>query len=127
MEINLSTEIIHQIIDKSKAFHCKEDVVIPEDENEISEEDYMQILADHDNDMTYREVRDAINDLEPDQQMTLVAVMYLGRGDFSIEEWDDCYAEAEDGWTSHTAEYLLSKPMLADYLEEGLSMLGLEN
>lgn len=123
-EINLSSEIVCQIAARAREFQSKEGVVIPEDPDELNEDDFQQILADHKNDLTYTEVCDAINDLEPDQQMTLVAIMYLGRGDFDVDEWEDCFNEARDGWTTHTAEYLLSHPQVADYLEEGLSLLG---
>lgn len=123
-DIDLNPEIVVEVIKRAREFHAKEGVVFPEDKQEFSEEDYLQILADHENDLTYQEVKLAINDLEPDQQMTLVAIMYLGRGDFALEEWDECLQEAKDGWTTHTAEYLLSKPQVADFLTEGLKLLG---
>ena len=83
----------------------------------------MQVLANHSGDMTYQELRNIINDLEPDQQTQLVALMWLGRGDFSDEEWEDALEQAGDNWNNRTAEYLLATPLLADYLEEGLSMM----
>lgn len=116
-------EIIYAIIDKAREFHGKEGVVIPENPAELNEDDFTQILANHKNDLTHLEVKKVIDDLEPDQQMTLVVIMYLGRGDFSIDEWNACFAEAKRGWTTHTAWYLLSKPHVADYLEEGLNLI----
>lgn len=123
-EIDLNMEIVREIIERAREFQAKEGVVFPENPEELSEDDFMQILADHENDLTYTEVKQAINGLEKDQQIMLVAIMYLGRGDFSLEEWDDCVVEATDGWTNHTAEYLLSKPQIADFLENGLELLG---
>ena len=81
----------------------KRGIVIPENVNEPgeedfmqSEEDFMQILADHQNDLTYLELKDTIENLEPDQQMQLVALMYLGRSDFG--EWkESCCAEIQSG------------------------------
>ncbi len=52
--------------------------------------------------------------------MTLVALMWMGRGDYSIDEWEDAIEQAKDQWTDHTAEYLISTPLLSDYLAEGL-------
>ena len=126
-EIDLNREIIQEIIEHAREFQAKEGVVFPENPEELSEDDFMQILADHENDLTYTEVKQVINGLEKDQQIMLVAIMYLGRGDFSLEEWEDCVAEASNGWTSHTAEYLLSKPQIADFLENGLELLGYES
>ena len=83
-----------------------------------------QVLADHVDDPTFQEVKAAIDDLEPDQQVTLVALMWLGRGDYSADEWDSAVAAAQDGWNERTAEYLLGTPMLADFLSEALDELG---
>ena len=49
--------------------------------------------------------------------------MWIGRGDFDASEWDDALQQARDMWTSHTAEYLLARPLVADFLEEGLVSL----
>ncbi|UCH53870.1 MAG: DUF3775 domain-containing protein, partial [Pseudomonadota bacterium] len=75
-------------------------------------------------DSTFAELTAEINDLEPDQQVTLVALMWLGRGDFDAEEWEDALAQARDQWKPNTAEYLLTTPLVADYLDEGLAQLG---
>ena len=52
----------------------------------------------------------------------MVALMWVGRGDFAAEEWDSARAEAADRWTPRTAEYLLGTPLVADYLSEGLGV-----
>ncbi|HEX6929865.1 MAG TPA: DUF3775 domain-containing protein, partial [Gammaproteobacteria bacterium] len=65
-----------------------------------------------------------IDDLEPVQQAELVSLMWLGRGDYDVDEWEDIRQQAKEQWTEHTAEYLLATPLVADYLEEGLSLLG---
>jgi hypothetical protein len=72
------------------------------------------------------EFRAIVEDLEPDQQQHVVALMWLGRGDFEAEEWDEVVALAEERWSEDTATYLLSHPMLADELEAGLAALGFE-
>jgi hypothetical protein len=46
--------------------------------------------------------------------------MWVGRGDYSLEEWDEALTFAEENWTDHTAGYLIGTPLLADYLAEGL-------
>jgi hypothetical protein len=50
--------------------------------------------------------------------------MWLGRGDFGIEQWESALAEAQRDWTTRTADYLLTTPLVAEYLSEGLSLLG---
>lgn len=117
-------ETVQFTIDKAREFHVKEDVTIPEEPLSPSEDWARQVLADHADDPSYREVKATIDDLEPDQQVTLVALMWLGRGDYSADEWDDAIEVAQDGWNERTAEYLLGTPLLADYLSEGLDELG---
>jgi len=82
------------------------------------------IMTSGSGNLTYLEIEDAINELEPDQQATLVTLMWLGRGDGEAEEWPDLYQQALERRTDYTADYLLQTPLLADYLEEGLSQLG---
>jgi len=65
-----------------------------------------------------------VEDLEPDQLLELVALMWLGRGDYDAEQWDEACSAAQDRKTQRTAEYLISTPLVADYLEEGLDLLG---
>ena len=58
--------------------------------------------------------------------MTLVALMWVGRGDYSLEEWEEALQFAEETWTENTAEYLIGTPLLADYLAEGLQQFETE-
>ena len=46
--------------------------------------------------------------------------MWLGRGDYTLDEWDKALTDAGDSWNPRTAEYLIGTPLLADYLTEGL-------
>jgi hypothetical protein len=50
--------------------------------------------------------------------------MWLGRGDYSIEEWDAALEDATEDYTDRAVEYLLSHPMVSDDLEEGLIAHG---
>jgi len=122
--IELNPENVCFIIDKAREFHAKESVVIPERPLDSSDDWALQTLADHQDDPSYLEAKAAIEDLEPDQQMTMVALMWLGRGDFIMEEWSEALADAKDRWTQYTADYLLGTPLVADYLEEALSLHG---
>lgn len=120
----LNPQIVCFIIDKAREFHVKEAVSIPETPMSPADDWARQVLADHLDDSTYQELRNTIDQLEPDQQVQLVALMWTGRGDFGPEEWDAAFEQAGDAWTEHTADYLIATPLLADYLAEGLDLLG---
>lgn len=58
--------------------------------------------------------------------MCLVALMWLGRGDFTLEDWEDAIATALAAYNARSADYLIATPLVADYLQEGLSLHGYE-
>jgi hypothetical protein len=120
----INPETVCLIVAGIREFQAKEEVVLPEMTDSTSDDWALQVLADHGDDLTYDETRTAIDDLEPDQQIALVALMWIGRGDFLETEWEDAFAAAEENWNPRTAEYLLATPLADDFLEEGLALLG---
>lgn len=122
--LDLNPEIVCFIIQNAHTFHAKEGVVIPEDPSNPGDDWGHQILADHASDFTYLELKTTIDDLEPDQQVTLIALMWLGRGDYDLKDWESALFDAQDSWNNRTAEYLIGTPLLADYLLEALSQHG---
>jgi hypothetical protein len=123
-ELELNPDTVCFLIDKAREFHAKEEVVIPDTPGSPTEDWALQVLADHVDDATYQEFRATVNDLEPDQQHQLVALLWLGRGDYDTAEWDEALAEARRSWTPRTADYLIAHPQLADHLEDALEQLG---
>jgi hypothetical protein len=71
------------------------------------------------------ELASFIRGLNVDEQIDLVALMWLGRGDGSLENWSELRAQAAQAHNNRTATYLIETPMLGDYLEEALSEFGL--
>ncbi len=123
--LNIQPETVCFIITKAREFQAKEGVVIPEDLPDSPSENWaQQMLADHDGDHTLQEVSGAIAELDDDALVELVALMWLGRGDYTLEEWRVAKQDAEASRSDHTAGYLLSHPQVAFYLEEGLNAHG---
>lgn len=125
--LNINSETICFIITKAREFQAKEEIVIPEVPLSPSENWAMQILADHGDDPCAREVTETVKDLEPDQQAELVALMWLGRGDYDLSEWDTAVKDATESMDDITdpGSYLLTHPMVADFLLDGLDQHGL--
>ena len=126
--LDLNPDIVQFVIDKVHEFHSREDVTFPEEnEAEVVNEDLAeQFATDFAGDPYYQELTTTIDDLEPDQQMSLVALMWIGRGDYDLVEWDEALKFAEEAWTTRTAEYLVGTALLADYLAEGLQQFETE-
>jgi hypothetical protein len=72
-----------------------------------------------------RELTSFINAMTEDEQIDLVALMRLGRGDGTIEDWNELRREGAEGRNGGTANYLLGEPMLGDLLADGLDQFGL--
>ena len=73
---------------------------------------------------TDRIIRGYIADLNTDEQVSLVAVMWIGRETFEADDLEEAIATAKAEATAPTEDYLLGETMLADYLEAGLEALG---
>ena len=117
----INKEIICSIIKKAREIDISEDILPPEDPDDLSDAEWKQLLAEYQDDMSYLELRNLINDLEPDQQQDVIALMYIGRGDYDREEWHEAIKQAHLIKKNQRANYLISKNMLADYLIEGLA------
>lgn len=120
--LTISPEKVCYVILKAREFDVQEEA--PGDESE-SDEESLSALASHHDDPTYRELKAFIGSLNQDEQVELVALTWLGRGDASIDEWDDLRSEAARAHNKRTASYLLGKPMLPDHLEDALDQFGL--
>ncbi len=66
-----------------------------------------------------------VRNLDEEEQIELVALAWMGRGDYEAEQWDEAKQAAADRHNDRTAEYLLGIPLLPDYLEEGLAAFDL--
>lgn len=82
------------------------------------------LAEEEEENLTEEELRELIDDLNVDEAADLVALVWIGRGDYDVAEWADAVNEARQRSNKRTSSYLLGLPMLADYLEEGLEAIG---
>jgi Protein of unknown function (DUF3775) len=77
-------------------------------------------------DAAEHEFRGMIAGMNVDERADLLALLYLGRGDFTVQEWDDAVslARQRDSQALHLGNYLVGTPNLPDLLGEGLAALG---
>ena len=122
--LTLSPEIVCFIIMKAREFDAKDEVTEPDPGSNPTDDKEAAVLEDHADDPVVEELTSLINALSLDAQIDLVALTWLGRGDYTADEWDAARAEAARAHNRNTAGYLLGTPLLGDFLEEGLSQLG---
>lgn len=122
--LSISTEAVCFLIVKAREFDVQ-DLATDEDSGSNPADDgEIDVLEEHGDDPVVQEISDFIDALGEEEQVDLVALMRLGRGDGTLADWDDLRNEAQLQHNARTASYLLGEPLVADHLEEGLSQFG---
>src|ERR1700733_7117948 len=119
------TDKVGFIIVKAREFDENVADSDPDEGSNPTDDGNADILEDKAGDGTREELAGAINALNEDEQIELVALAWLGRGTYDLSEWADALQVARDEHNKRTAQYLLGLPMLGDYLEEGLAAFGI--
>lgn len=122
-QLNLNPEFLRSLIFKLRAVMAQEEMVSPDSGSNPSDDERSATLQETPDNLTRAEIEAEVEDLEPDQQAEIVALMWIGRGDLEPEEWDEALALALERSDGPTAAYLLSHPHVADYIDEGLDRL----
>lgn len=123
--LTISSESVCFIIVKAREFDAQDVVTDPDSGSNATDDGTASVLEAHSDDLTQKELVAFINALSDEEQVDLVALLWLGRGDGTMEDWDDLRDEAQRQHNNRTAAYLLGEPLLSDHLEEGLSQFGL--
>ena len=123
-DLAISTESVAFLIVKAREFDAKEANSDPDSGSNAADDNMIDVLEDNGSDPAASEIVGFFKSLTEEEQIDLVALMRLGRGDGGIEDWDDLRHEAAEG-RKRTASYLLGEPLVSDYLAEGLDAFGL--
>ena len=118
--LTIDSEKVARIIAQARMFDAKEEVSDPDSGSNASDDGMVDILEDFAGDSTKDELMECIRGLDEDEQAELVALAWIGRGTYEGSEFEEALLEARRVHNKRTAEYLISLPMLGDYLEEGL-------
>jgi len=120
-DLGISLESVAAIADAARAVQeSEESGALARDE-----EDEEGLDADDDENMDEDALRAFIAELNEDEQASLIALAWIGRGDYTGDEFDEARTLAKERNIRDAAEYLLGIELLADMLEEGLDELGL--
>jgi len=123
-ELAISADKVAFLIEKAREFDVKEGVTDPDSGSNPTDDDMIDVLEDTPDDPVAQEIAGFVDGLTEDEQIDLVALMRLGRGDGTIEEWDELRRETRETQDRSAARSLLGEPLVSDYLAEGLSAFG---
>ena len=113
------------MIEKAREFDVKEGVTDPDSGSNPTDDNMIDVLEDTPDDPVAQEIAGFVNGLTEEEQIDLVTLMRLGRGDGTIEEWDELWRETRETQDRPAARTLLGEPLVSDYLAEGLDAFGL--
>ena len=125
MELGIATDKVCHIIWKARAFDAKEADADPDSGSNATDDGMTDVLENKPDDPVYRELLSFIRALDEEEQISLVALAWVGRGTYDASEWQQALETARTERNARTAEYLLGLPLLGDYLEEGLAAFDL--
>jgi len=120
--LNLPLGEVSFIILKAREYDVKESDSDPDEGSNPIDDGQTDVLADKGDDPVAEELRGAIRSLNDEERVRLVALAWLGRGTYTLDEWKEAIATAKSEHSRRTADYLLSLRLLGDYLEDGLAM-----
>ena len=124
VEISISPEKVCYIIVKAREFDVKVEPVESDPASNPSDDADREILGDYADDPTFEELQQAIADLNYEEVVDLIAITWVGRGDFSRDDFESARGLAMERHRPNSAPYLIGIPNLGDCLEEGLAELG---
>jgi hypothetical protein len=125
-ELSVSLDKVCFVIAKAREFEAKEAPNIPDEASNPSDDRMIEVLEDRPSeDAVLQELRSIIGGMSEDEQIDLVALAWLGRGDAEAEGWQELRSEAARAHNRRTAAYLLAMPLLPTYLQDALAELGL--
>ena len=84
-----------------------------------------EVHEENEHDPVYQEISGVIDDLSVEEQCELIALVWLGRGDATADEFQELIRLARERRSDHTAAYLLAIPLLAEYLGDALEQFGI--
>src|SRR5262245_49815528 len=107
VELAVDPETVCFLIVKAREFDVKVEVDDPDSGSNPSDDGEIDVLEDRRDDPTYAEIMGTLEALNEDELAELVAMTWIGRGDFGRDDWEDAKEQALERGTKGTAEYLL--------------------
>ncbi len=134
VELALSADTVRTIVQKARAvseslpdsYEDGHEGDLAFDTEKLESAHHHEGLAEEEHDdFSESELREIIDDLNVDEKIELVAIAWIGRGDYEQSDFELAFTEARERASSPVSNYLLGLPLLPDYLEAGLEALDL--
>ncbi|MFC0387432.1 DUF3775 domain-containing protein [Muricoccus vinaceus] len=116
VELGISLSAVANIIDAARASEVADDELADE-----AETDPVAAKAEPEGE----DLETQLQELNEDEQASLIALAWVGRGDYEPDEWEEALNLAREKHEADPAGYLTSLDLLGDLLAEGLAAFGI--
>lgn len=124
MTMALPVQTLAFIIEKAREFDAQVDDDDPDSGSNATDDRMVAILEGGPDNPVEQELTATLRNLHDDELTELLAILWVGRGDFDRESWADALRQAREAKNKRIVRYLVGTPMLGDLIEEGLAELG---
>ena len=123
-ELRISTAKVEDFIEAAREVAGK---ITPTTGDQTTTGDDSELVSIEDypgDDARAEEIREFIAGLNVDEQIDLLALIFVGRGDFDIAEWNEAISEAGARIAQRDADYMIGDAALPEYLGAALDAVG---
>lgn len=114
---------IEELVLRFNAVVAKEGTDISDLGGNASDDEVTVTLQETEGDLSRNEITQEIESMNDEQQDALVALFWIGRGDAEPAAWEQTKALARQQHEGLVSRYLLGRPMVGEYLTEGLEKM----
>lgn len=122
-ELILTETVVSNLVLRLRGVQGRDAVSDPNSGSNPIDDGMIDALQTGVGDLSRQVVRQHISELSPQEQIELVAMFWIGRGDFEPAEWVEAVKTAEEQRETPTATYILGQPLAADFIAEGWDKL----
>jgi hypothetical protein len=124
MELTTGLETICRIILRAREYEALVPETDPDEGSNASDDGEVDALEDDGENPSETELRAIVDDLADDEQVEVIALALVGRGDFEAAEWAEALEAATDE-VDAAADWMLEQPTFSTDLEAGLAAFDL--
>lgn len=122
--VRIPSNQFRRILEAADHLYRSGTFLVPDDPSDPWDEWSMELLALHERNEQLIRLRQELDGLPLEERLNLMALMWLGRGDYPSDDWSSARRAALAARDGHVTEYLATTAQLADLLRIGARKLG---
>jgi hypothetical protein len=123
-ELRISTDKVCQFLEAAREVAGKVPATTGDDTSTGDDSPLVFIEENGDPDPVREQMVEFVSGLNVEEQVDLLALVFLGRGDFALSEWDDALAEATERIRDGDADFMIGDRALPSHLGDALDAFG---